>query len=146
MLSLSAESLCLVDGQHNIDLPIIPENQEFVHFNILWCYLFYKLTGEEKEDKGIDAFKIVPSKSLTISALLERVFPAIAATDNKPLQFVNTKTVAYTFALTIDSVTLFHRESPHSRALQREASILNALDKMPADEFRTELREILTAF
>ena len=50
------------------------------------------------------------------------------------------------FALTIDSVTIFHRESPHSRALQHEASILNALDEMPADEFRTELRETLTAF
>ena len=146
MLSLSAESMFLVDGQHNIVPPIIPEAQEFVHFNTLWCYLFYKLTGEEKEDKGIDAFKIVPSKGLTISALLDRVFPAIEATDNKPLQFVNTKTVAYIFALTIDSVTIFHRESPHSRALQHEASILDALDKMPADEFRTELRETLTAF
>jgi hypothetical protein len=138
--------MLLVDGQHDIVPPIIPETQEFVHFNTLWCYLFYKLTGEEKEDKGIDAFKIVPSKGLTISALLDRVFPAIEATDNKPLQFVNTKTVAYIFALTIDSVTIFHRESPHSRALQHEASILNALDEMPADEFRTELREILTAF
>ena len=146
MLSLSAESMFLVDGQHNIVPPIVPEAQEFVHFNTLWCYLFYKLTGEEKEDKGIDAFKIVPSKGLTISALLDRVFPAIEATDNKPLQFVNTKTVAYIFALTIDSVTIFHRESPHSRALQHEASILNALDEMPADEFRTELRETLTAF
>ena len=47
MLSLSAECLCLLDGQHNIDPPIIPENQEFVHFNTLWCYLFYKLTGED---------------------------------------------------------------------------------------------------
>ena len=105
MLSLSAESMFLVDGQHKIVPPIIPENQEFVHFNTLWCYLFYKLTGEEKEDKGIDAFKIVPSKGLTI---LGRVFPAIEATDNKPLQFVNTKTVTYIFALTIDSVTIFH--------------------------------------
>ncbi len=107
--------MCLVDGHHDIVPPIIPETQEFVHFNTLWCYLFHKLTGEEKEDKGIDAFKIIPSKGLTISALLDRVFPAIAATDNKPLQFVNTKTVAYIFALTIYSVTIFQRESPHSR-------------------------------
>ena len=74
------------------------------------------------------------------------MFPSIAATNNKPLQFVNSKTVAYIFALTIDSVTIFHRESPHSRALQHEASILNALYEMPADEFRTELRDTLTAF
>ena len=58
MLSLSAESLCLINGKHNINQPIIPEEQEFVHFNTLWCYLFYKLTGKEKEDKGIDACDI----------------------------------------------------------------------------------------
>ena len=106
MLSLFAESLCLVDGKHNIIPLIVPEEQEFVHFNTLWCYLFYKLTGEDKEDKGIDAFKIFPSKGLTITALLDRVFPAIAATDNKPSPFVTTKTVAYIFALVIDSVTI----------------------------------------
>ncbi len=100
--------MCLVDSQQDIVPQIIPETQEFVHFNTLWCYLFYKLTGEEKDDKGIYAFKIVQSKGLTISALLDRVFPAIAANDNKPLQFVNTRTVAYIFALTIDSVTIFH--------------------------------------
>ena len=82
---------------------------------------------------------------MTIFALLDRGFPAIAATDNMPLQFVNSKTVAYIFALIIDSVTLFHRESQHSRELQHEASILNALDEMPADEFQTELRDTLTA-
>ena len=146
MLSLFAESLCLVDGKHNIIPLIVPEEQEFMHFNTLWCYLFYKLTGEDKEDKGIDAFKIIQSKGLTITALLDRVFPAIAATDNKPLPFVTTKTVAYIFALVIDSVTIFHQEFPNSRALQHEASILQALNDMPADEFRTELRDTLTDF
>ncbi len=51
-----------------------------MHFNNLWCYLFYKLTGEEKDDKGITAFSIVLSKNLTITALLDRVSPAIAST------------------------------------------------------------------
>jgi hypothetical protein len=53
--------MCLVDGRLNIVPPIIA--QEFVHFNDLWCYLFYKLTGEEKDDKGIAAFTIVPAKN-----------------------------------------------------------------------------------
>ena len=52
-----------MDWRHNIVPPIIPEEQEFVHFNDLWCYLFYKLTGEEKDDKGIAAFTIVPAKN-----------------------------------------------------------------------------------
>ena len=90
---------------------------EFVQFNTLWCYLFYQLTGENKEDKGTNAFKIIPSKRLTITALLDRGFPAISATDNKPLPFVTTKTVAYIFALVIDSVAIYHQESPNSRAL-----------------------------
>jgi hypothetical protein len=98
--------MCLVDGRLNIVPPIIPEAQEFVHFNDLWCYLFYKLTGEEKDDKGIAAFTIVPAKNLTVAALLDRVFPAIPATDNKPMPYVTTKTVAYIFAFVIDSVTI----------------------------------------
>jgi hypothetical protein len=146
MLSLTAESLCLLDGKHNIAPPIIPEEQEFVHFNTLWCYLFYRLSGEEKEDKGIAAFTIIPSKNLTISALLDRQFPPIAETNHKPLPFITTKTVAYIFALVIDSVTIFHQDSPHSRALQHEASILEVLNALPPDEFRTELRDSLTDF
>jgi hypothetical protein len=141
--------MCLVDGRLNIVPPIIPEAQEFVHFNELWCYLFYKLTGEEnleKDDKGIAAFTIVPAKNLTIATLLDRVFPAIPATDNKPMPYVTTKTVAYIFALIIESVTIFHEDSPHFRALQHEASILEALNAMPADELRTELRDSLTVF
>ena len=61
VLSFSAECLCLVDGRLTIVPPIIPEEQEFVHFNDLWCYLFYKLSGEEKDDKGIAAFTILPA-------------------------------------------------------------------------------------
>ncbi len=53
MLSLSAESICLVDGKQNIIQPVVPAEQGFLHFNNMWCYLFYKLTGEEKDDKGI---------------------------------------------------------------------------------------------
>ncbi len=68
--------MCLVGRRLNMVPLIIPEAQEFVHFNDPWCYLFYKLTGEEKDDKGITAFTIVPAKNLTIAALLDRVFQA----------------------------------------------------------------------
>ena len=60
---------------------------------------------------------------MTITALLDRVFPAIASTNNQPMPYVTTKTVAYIFALVIDCVTVFHQVSPHSSALQHEASI-----------------------
>ncbi len=95
MLSLTAESLCLLNGKHNSNPLIIPEEQECVHFNTLWCCLFYRLSGEEKEDKGIAAFTNVQSKNLTISALLDRQIPSIAETNHKPLLFITTKTIAY---------------------------------------------------
>jgi hypothetical protein len=59
MLSLSAESICLVYGKQNIIQPVVPAKQGFLHFNNLWCYIFYKLTGEEKDNKGVAAFSIV---------------------------------------------------------------------------------------
>jgi hypothetical protein len=99
MLSLSAESICLVEGKQIIIQPVVPAEQGFLHFNNMWCYLFYKLTGEEKDDKGIATFSIFLSKNLTITALLDRVFPAIASTNNQPMLYVTTKTVAYIFAL-----------------------------------------------
>jgi hypothetical protein len=83
---------------------------------------------------------------MTITALLDRVFPAIASTNNQPMPYVTTKTVAYIFALVIDCVTVFHQVSPHSRALQHEASILKELDSMPPDDFRTKLSGSLTDF
>ncbi len=76
------------------------------------------------------------------------MFPVedIAETSYKSSLFITSKTVAYIFALIIDSVTIFHQDSPHSRALQHVASILKALNSMPPDEFRTELRDSLTDF
>ena len=61
MLSLSAESICLVNGKQNIIQPVVPAELGFLHFNNLWCYLFYKLTGEEKDNKCIATFLIVLS-------------------------------------------------------------------------------------
>ncbi len=46
MMSLWAESMLLVNGKSPIILPTLPEEQEFVHMNTLWCYLFYKLKGD----------------------------------------------------------------------------------------------------
>jgi hypothetical protein len=145
MLSLSAESICLVNGKPNIIQPVVLAEQGVLHYNNMWCYLFYKLTGEDKDNKGIAAFSIVLSKNLTITALLDRVFPAIASTNNQPMQYVTTNTVAYIFALIIDCVTVFHQDSPHSRALQHE-TILKELNSMAPDDFRTELRGSLTDF
>jgi hypothetical protein len=125
---------------------VVPAEQGFLHFNNLWCYLFYILTGEEKNNKGITAFLIVLSKNLTITALLDRVFLAIESTNNQPMLSITIKTVAYIFALAIECHTVFHQDSPHSSTLQHEASILKELYSMPPDDFLTELSGSLTDF
>ena len=147
MLSLSAESMLLVNGKLPITPPVVPAEQEFVHMNTLWCYLFYKLVGDDgATGKFISAFAIDAQKGQTIAALLDKSFPGIPSTDNKPTPYITPETVAYVFALAIDCVTIYHTDSPHSRALQHEASVLEALDDMPADEFRAELLASLTDF
>ena len=83
---------------------------------------------------------------MNISSLLDQVFPAIPSTKNQPIPFITTKTVTYIFSLVIDSVTVHHNDSPHSRALQHEATILKELDSMTPDDFRAELRAALISF
>jgi hypothetical protein len=111
-----------------------------MHFNCLRCYLFHRVSLV----KGMNTFSIVQSKNMTISALLGRVFPAIKSNNNKTSLFITTKTVAYIFALVINSLTIFQQDSPHSSALQHKASILEELNSMPPNEFCTELCESLT--
>ena len=129
-----AEHMCLVDGSRSIEVPIIHSEQVLVHFNSLWCHLFHVLSLT----KGMSFFQICPSKNMHISSLLDRVFPAIPSTKNEKTPFISTKTVAYIFGLVIDSVTLHHTDSPHSRALEHEATMLKELDSMTPDDFRAE--------
>jgi hypothetical protein len=45
------------------------------------------------------AFEINPCKHLTVSALINRSFPAIKSTDNKPTPMVTSKTAGYIHAI-----------------------------------------------
>ncbi len=51
-------------------------------------------------------------------------------------------TIIYIFA---DSLILHHSDCPHSHALQYEATILQELDSIAPDDFRTELHDSLTS-
>ena len=68
--------------------------------------------------KCLSSFAIDPQKGQTIAALLDKSFPGILSTDNKPTPYITPETVAYIFALAIDSVTIYHTDSPHSSVLQ----------------------------
>ena len=91
-------------------------------------------------------FQILPAKQLSISTLFEREFPPIPANKNRPTPFINPNTVAYIFSLIIDSATVHNAESPHARALQYEATILNVLKSIPTEDFRSELRSALISY
>ncbi len=93
--------MCLVDGKKFVVVQIISADHKLVHFNALWCHLFHVLSTT----KGMIFFQISPSKYLTILALVDRAFPPIKSTKNQLSPFITTKTVAYIFALIIDSVT-----------------------------------------
>ncbi len=92
----------MVGGSLSIRVPVIPDGQNLVHFNSLWSHLYHALSTS----KGMNFFRKVPSKNVTVSRLLDRVFSATPSTKNRPTPFITTKTVAYIFALIIDSVTV----------------------------------------
>ncbi len=136
-----------VNGKWPITQPIVPAEQEFVNINTLWCYLFHKLVGDDGETgKCLSTFATDVQKGQTIAALLDKTFFGILSTDNKPTPYITTETVTYIFALVINSVPIYHTDSPHSCALQHEALVFEALDDLPADEFRAELLASLTDF
>jgi hypothetical protein len=143
--------MCHVDGKTSIAV-VIAADHELVHFkfNSLWCHLFYT----HSQAKGMFFLQIGPSKHLTISALADRVFPAIKwfkLTKDQPSPFITAKTVAYVFALIIDSVILHHKDGPHSRALVYETALLKDLVSawqmtVTPDEIRAELRDFLALY
>ena len=134
--------MCCLDGSRDVAVPIIPADQGLDHVNALWCHLYHAISSA----KGMNFFQILPAKQLSISTLFEREFPPIAANKNRPTPFINPNTVAYIFSLIIDSATVHNAESPHARALQYEATILNVLKSMPAEDFRSELRSALISY
>jgi hypothetical protein len=72
---------------------------------------------------------------------VDRVFPAIKSTKKQTSLYIITKTVAYIFSLIIDSVTLYHNESPNLRA--HKATILQKRDSLAPDAFRKERQDSL---
>ena len=98
----------MADETRLVDPPFIPDTMELVHFNLPFAHLFSVLS----RNQSMSAFEINPCKHLTVSALINGSFPAIASTDNKPTPMVTSKTAGYIHALIIDTVTVNNSESP----------------------------------
>ena len=132
----------MVDGKLPISVPIIPEDHNLVHFNVLFAHLFNVLS----KCQAMGMYEINPSKHLTINALVEGSFPAINATDGKPTPFVGPRTVAYIHALIVDTVTILQSHAPNTRALRNETMVHQELQNMDPVTFQKELGSCLAAY
>ncbi len=65
-------------------------------------------------------------------ALLDRTCPPIAASANKPTNYVTPKTVGYIHALfqVIDCISTNYSESPHTCALRNEDLVVTELETL----------------
>ena len=131
----------MLDGERLIEPPIIPD-LDLIHFNVLFAHLFRTLT----ESQAMSHLQINTAKDNTITALLDRTFPPIAASDNKPTNYVTPKTVGYIHALMIDCISTNYSESPHARALRNEHIAVTELEKLTPAVFRSELSACLVAY
>ena len=139
---LLADHLCLFDGSRRVNPPAMAEDQGLQHHNALLAHLFRALSSSQ----GLASFAITPSKSNTVSALLERTFPAIPSTDNLPTPFVSPRTIAYIHSLIIDSVYALRTDSGHQRALRTESMARQELESMSFVDFYNELSVVLTSY
>ncbi len=80
---LFAEHICLVHGNVSISVPIIPEAQPLVHFNVLFTHLFKMLSKSQAMSYEINPAKPLPSLH-SWRVLFKATDVAIKATDDKP--------------------------------------------------------------
>ncbi len=79
-------------------------------------------------------------------ALLDRTFPPIAASANKPTNCVTAKTVGYIHTLLIDCISTNYSEGPHARTLQNENLVVTELETLTPAVFRSELSTCPNAY
>jgi hypothetical protein len=74
-------------------------------FNILTCC------------QAMQHLQINPTKSNTIHSLLNKQFPAIKSSDNKPTYYVTPKTIGYIHWIVTDCITCLPFDACNQRAL-----------------------------
>jgi hypothetical protein len=137
-----AENLCVIDGKMEVSPPIISQDQQLVHHNLLLAHLFFALT----QALAMQLCEINPAKHRTIAALLDATFPPIASTGNVPTPYVTPRTIAYIHALIVDSITLHPSTTLRERALLNENMVLDVLNEMSPQAFREDLFTVLNQY
>jgi hypothetical protein len=139
---ICAENVCLIDGKMQVSPPIISQSQELVHHNLLLAHLFVAPT----QAPAMQRCKINPAKHSTIAALLDATLPPITSTGDIPTPYITPMTIAYIYALIVDSITLHPFPPLRERALLNENMVLDVLNEMSPQEFREELFTVLNQY
>ncbi len=88
--------------------------------------------------------QINPTKNRTIHSLLQKQFPAIKSSDDKPTYYVTPKTTSYIHGLVTDTITCLSSDACNQRDLRNEIMILEVLEAQEQAVFRQKLFNTLT--
>ena len=104
--------------------------------------MFNVLTGCQ----AMQQMLINVSKNNTIHSLLQKQFPAIKSSDNKPTYYVTPKTIGYIHAIVTDCIPRLPSDACNQRALRNETMILEVLEAQEPAVFRQQLFSTLTTY
>ena len=104
--------------------------------------MFNVLTGCQ----AMQQMLINVSKNNTIHSLLQKQFPAIKSSDNKPTYYVTPKTIGYIHAIVTDCIPRLPSDACNQRALRNETMILEVLEAQEPAVFRQQLFSTLTKY
>ena len=104
--------------------------------------MFNVLTGCQ----AMQQMLINVSKNNTIHLLLQKQFPAIKSSDNKPTYYVTPKTIGYIHAIVTDCIPRLPSDACNQRALRNETMILEVLEAQEPAVFRQQLFNTLTTY
>ena len=104
--------------------------------------MFNVLTGCQ----AMQQLLINVSKNNTIHSLLQKQFPAIKSSDNKPTYYVTPKTIGYIHAIVTDCIPRLPSDACNQSALRNETMILEVLEAQEPAVFRQQLFNTLTTY
>jgi hypothetical protein len=99
-------------NQGRVTNPSLAGDVEIPH-NLLAAHMFHILTGCQ----AMQHLQINPTKNQTIHTLLQRQFPAIKSSNNKPTYYVTPKTIGYIHGIVTDCITCLSTDACNQRAL-----------------------------
>jgi hypothetical protein len=138
-----AANVLVFNGKTAIDnQPEVSEAIKLQPHNMLAAHMFNVLTGCQ----AMQQLQINVSKNNTIHSLLQKRFPAIKSSDNKPKYYVTPKTIGYIHGIVTYCITRLPSDACNQCTLQNEIMILEVLAAQEPAVFRHQLFNTLTKY